>query len=351
MRLRNFLPLTALAAFLMLAGCESSADDAGGEPPTYTIGEPLTDPSLAVIVSSDAYGSDTLTAEEFQGRIEQVQTQMPTIENDVAQMEELRRRIVEGFVLNYVLLGEADRRGITSDTAAVEMRLAQLQRRMGGSERFEQLLADRDLTRAELRHRLRRQMRLQATRRALAEEAEAPTEAELAAFREEQALEVRAQHVFFPLPRGASAAAEDSVRALATAVLDSIQRGALSFAEAVQRHSAGNAGETGSLGYFRRSEMVDPFAEAAFALEDSGAVVDEPVRTRYGFHIIRKTGQRMGTPPDSARARALMMRERRREALRQNMYRLRAMATVRINPDVVEGVDLEEPYDLFEPRS
>lgn len=350
MHFRNILPLAALAVCIMLVGCQSGTEDVGGEPPSYAVGDPISDASLAVIVSSE-YGGDTLTTEEFKGRLEQVQRQIPAVENDVAQMTELRRRVVEQFVFNHVLLGEAGRREITSDTAAVEMQLTRLRRRMGGRERFQQMLAAQGMTEAELRRRIRRGIQLRMMQRALAEGAEAPTEEELAAFREETSLEVRAQHVLFPLPQGAPAAAEDSVRALASAVLDSIRGGQLTFAEAVQHHSVGGASAGGSLGYFRRSEMVDPFAEAAFALEDSGAVVREPVRTRFGFHLIRKTGQRRGTPLDSARARALMMRERRLEALEQGMYRLRAKATVRINPDVVEGVDLEESYDLFGPRS
>ncbi len=348
----HLLPVLLIAGLLAVAGCGSDADGSadGEDIPSYTVGPPLTDSALAVVVSSES-GGDTLTADAFRALFEQATRMTPAIELDVSQAAELRRVIVEQFVVRHALLGEAERRDLAADSVRVEARLAQIQRQMGGAERFEELLASRDMTMEELRRRLRDQLLLMGVRRALTTEIEPPTEEELAAFREEQSQEIRAQHILFPVPRGASAAQEDSVRALAMAVLDSIESDQATFAELARRHSQdGSASVGGDLGYFNRSQMVDPFAEAAFALEDSGDVVEEPVRTQFGYHLIRKTGERTGTPVDTSRARRLLMQQRRREAFQQGVYRLRADLTVRINPDVVEGLDLEEPFDLFEPR-
>ena len=49
----------------------------------------------------------------------------------------------------------------------------------------------------------------------------------------------------------------------------------------------GSARKNGNLGYFGRGRMVKPFEEAAFALnvgQTSG-----PVKTEYGYHIIKRT--------------------------------------------------------------
>jgi len=48
----------------------------------------------------------------------------------------------------------------------------------------------------------------------------------------------------------------------------------------------GSARRDGSLGYFSRGKMVKPFEEAAFSLavgQTSG-----PVKTEYGYHVIRR---------------------------------------------------------------
>ncbi len=47
----------------------------------------------------------------------------------------------------------------------------------------------------------------------------------------------------------------------------------------------GTAGNGGDLGWFTRAEMVAPFAEAAFSLEPGA--ISEPVRSEFGWHIIR----------------------------------------------------------------
>lgn len=53
------------------------------------------------------------------------------------------------------------------------------------------------------------------------------------------------------------------------------------------------ARQGGSLGYFRYAEMVEPFARAAFALEQPGEI-SPVVETRFGFHIIQLVDDRRG---------------------------------------------------------
>ena len=51
----------------------------------------------------------------------------------------------------------------------------------------------------------------------------------------------------------------------------------------------GSAKRDGNLGYFSRGSMVKPFEKAAFALT-IGEVTAEPVKSEFGYHIIKRIG-------------------------------------------------------------
>ena len=52
---------------------------------------------------------------------------------------------------------------------------------------------------------------------------------------------------------------------------------------------------SGDLGYFRREAMVPEFAEAAFTIEP-GKIGDKPVKSQFGWHVIRVEDRRQGAP-------------------------------------------------------
>jgi peptidyl-prolyl cis-trans isomerase C len=52
----------------------------------------------------------------------------------------------------------------------------------------------------------------------------------------------------------------------------------------------------GDLGFFSKEQMVKEFAEAAFAMK-KGETVKTPVKTQFGWHVIRVTDRRAGAAP------------------------------------------------------
>lgn len=53
-----------------------------------------------------------------------------------------------------------------------------------------------------------------------------------------------------------------------------------------------SAPKEGDLGYFSRGMMVPEFEDAAFALEEVGDYTKEPVKTQFGYHVIKLTGKK-----------------------------------------------------------
>ncbi|MGC8595351.1 MAG: peptidylprolyl isomerase [Candidatus Kryptoniota bacterium] len=105
---------------------------------------------------------------------------------------------------------------------------------------------------------------------------------------------VRASHILIPI-KGSSP--EDTLKAYnrAVAIADSARSG-VSFAVLAKDNSADtySAQKGGDLGFFNRGMMVREFEQAAFDAR-VGEIVG-PVRTRFGYHIIKVT-ERKPIPP------------------------------------------------------
>lgn len=85
--------------------------------------------------------------------------------------------------------------------------------------------------------------------------------------------------------------------AQAKEIIGELGKGA-DFAELARDKSIDPAGKQqgGDLGYFSRDEMVPEFSEAAFKLKD-GETTAAPVRTQFGWHVIRVEARRTQSVP------------------------------------------------------
>jgi peptidyl-prolyl cis-trans isomerase SurA len=100
---------------------------------------------------------------------------------------------------------------------------------------------------------------------------------------------VRLSHLQWRVKAGE--ALEKEARARGEALIARLDKGE-SFAELAKLHSDDFSGkEGGDLGYTKRGTLDPDYERAAFSL-DAGDYTRRPVRTRYGFHIIRATGTR-----------------------------------------------------------
>lgn len=138
----------------------------------------------------------------------------------------------------------------------------------------------------------------------------------------DQPEQVRARHVLIRAAadpaEGDPAAAEQAAREKAEQVAARI-RGGEPFEKVAEELSEdpGSKEMGGDLGFFPRGRMVPAFEEAAFGLEPG--TVSDPVKTPYGFHVIRVEEKRPAKliPFEEAKAslaRDLLRDERGRQA-------------------------------------
>ena len=132
------------------------------------------------------------------------------------------------------------------------------------------------------------------------------TEPALHRMYERQSTDVRVSHILLQV--SAAATPQDTLLAYEKAmkIIDSLKNGR-SFEElALNNSTDGNVKRTkGDLYFFSGGTMVPEFENAAYSVPP-GTVVPYPVRTRYGYHIIKVTGREPS--PGSVRVSHIMMR-------------------------------------------
>ena len=96
---------------------------------------------------------------------------------------------------------------------------------------------------------------------------------------------IEARHILIKVDPEADEKTVEETRQKALQVLKLAREGK-DFAELAKKYSEGPSAESGGyLGPFRRDAMVKPFADQAFAM--TAGEISEPVRTRFGWHIIK----------------------------------------------------------------
>ena len=130
--------------------------------------------------------------------------------------------------------------------------------------------------------------------------------------------QVKASHILLKTGEGA---AEEAVRRQAEALVAKIRAGA-DFAELARRHSQdeATAKNGGDLGFFGRGAMVREFEEAAFSM--AAGQVSDPVKTAYGYHIIKVVEKREASTRPFAEVRAQIEDQLRWERAERQAERL-----------------------------
>lgn len=106
------------------------------------------------------------------------------------------------------------------------------------------------------------------------------------------------------------------------------------FAKLAEERSTGpSKSKGGDLGYFGKDEMVPEFSAAAFKLKP-GEITQEPVKTQFGWHVIKVEDRKPADVPTFEESRDHLMSQLSREAGMKYLQSLRDKAEIkRFNMD------------------
>ena len=85
--------------------------------------------------------------------------------------------------------------------------------------------------------------------------------------------------------------------------------------------------EGGDLGWFKRTDMVKEFSDAAFALK-KGELSETPIKTQFGYHIIKVEDRRQAPPPTFEEMAEQIREDLARETVTAFIDQLRSVAKI-----------------------
>jgi len=126
-------------------------------------------------------------------------------------------------------------------------------------------------------------------------------------------------------------------------VLERLKKGekfdAVAKAVSIDTASAKNGGD---LGFFKKGQMVPEFEQAAAMLK-VGETTSAPVKTSFGFHIIKVTDKKTGDPVEFENVRDMISQklsgEKQKEAFEKYVSDLRKSYKVEINKEAFSTPD------------
>jgi peptidyl-prolyl cis-trans isomerase C len=188
---------------------------------------------------------------------------------------------------------------------------------------FAEALRAQGLTAAGLQQRITETLRIETLIDREVRAKIAVTEAEAKTFYDQnpdyftQPAQVRASHILVTVPDDADDAAKAAKRKAIDAARARIVAGEDFAKVAAEVSACPSKSRGGDLDFFGPGQMVPAFEEAAFALKSNE--VSEVVTTRFGYHLIKQTGNRPGSLTPFAQAQDRIIQFLRQQKLRTGL--------------------------------
>jgi peptidyl-prolyl cis-trans isomerase C len=295
-----------LGAVAVLAGCQDGgAKPAGAPAPAAEAVQPAAAPAAASSTASGpvlaTYNGKSFTLGDYRAALSSLNSRA---RKSLDENPERRKQFIENHIISKLIYDEGVRRGLERE--------ADIQRRL--DELKEHLV-------------VQRVMEEQQSATVTDEGIKAYYDSHQAEFSTEK---VKASHILV----------DDE--ALAKELHAKLKADKSQFATLAAENSKdlSNAKRGGDLGSFGRGRMVKEFEDAAFALKADGDV-SEPVKTRFGWHIILRTGREEGSvqPFEQVKAqiKVKLVSDSRRDKTTGFLDGLKKTSALSINDKNLEG--------------
>jgi len=248
-------------------------------------------------------GEQVILASEVASQMQIMAMQTGNQPKTDEEAKEFRDQVIDQMINDRLFLVAAQ-----NDTAisvrpedvdrALDERITQVSENFGSHQAFLDALQREGMTLRDLRKRFRLEVENQLLKQRLIQTklySVSVSKKEVEEFYEKfsdsipaQPEAVRLAHILLSVKP--SERVEDSVKAFAEQLRDSIMAGA-DFGDISMKYSSFGAGANGGdLGFVSREDLVEEFARSAFNLRTGD--VSGIVRTQFGYHIIRAEGRR-----------------------------------------------------------
>jgi len=207
---------------------------------------------------------------------------------------QLMKTALDTLIGEKLMESEIAQMGITATEAEVDELVADVrqQNNITDPEQFEQLLLSEGLTMPVYRDMMRKRiMRDRLLRMKVGPQVKITEEDLKAAYTQYTRMEsgdseVHARHILVQVDAKATPEQVEAAKKRAEAIATEARRPGMDFAALARARSEGpSAADGGDLGWFKRGVMVPAFEKAAFTLPEGG--VSEPVRTNFGWHVLK----------------------------------------------------------------
>lgn len=335
---RILLSLGAVSAVVLFASLYGADAQPGGQ---KDAGKPAP-PALAPDFAAATFNGKEITVAAVDAEIQR-KPQFAMLQTysggDPEVMNRLRVAAVNSLINRQLLLGAAKGSGVIDETE-ISSSVANLVQQYGGKEKLTPLLQNIKTNYESFTEEVADDFRINSFIdkdvakgvKVSEDEAKKAFDAEPTKYAAQEA--IKASHILIKVAADATPeqdkAAKGKIEELhAKAVAPGADFGALAKAHS-EDGSAQNGGE---LGLIQRGRTVPAFENAAFALK--AGEISAPVRSEFGYHIIKVTERKDAEKPDFAKARPLIEQEilqkKKSELVEKRLMELRAAAQVKIN--------------------
>jgi len=225
----------------------------------------------------------------------------PAVSQGITLPPDIKEKVLDVLIERQVLLQVASKKNLLSDKELSDAQQSYLAM-YGGEENLKKVLANSGATMESFKENLRSDLILKKYYEEEVAKKVTVTEDEMKKeFTDNQARYtsppmVRARHILVTVPQDAPAdkvkAAEENINA----IYEEVSKPGTDFGEVAKaRSDCPSKAKGGDLGFFSKEMMVPEFSNAAFAMKPGE--ISKPIRSQFGFHIIKLEEQKAGGVP------------------------------------------------------